>query len=367
MLPASDRFPSSGCRVSGPHMDPTSKHRRLPTPSVARIALLCSGLAWGCPKKSPIQQKPEVDPSTLFLEPVPTMTATLSITGPDRIWSGPTRIETNLKATPLRIDLEDFDLAEPVEICVESTDPTKFCEALDAMKDTGALRRTDKRLEIDLQRQGYDEQIRDYKLRVNLAPTATPSPEDWLESGTVLYFGRAFDSNPATKTVPMALNVRLGSASDGGRVFTWTADIDKRAEKEVTSDTQRSGRRLISAEVVESAAQHSDAFLKPESMGDDTGSLFLSRKTLADAIRYGGSAFHDKELSAEGVLVVTGQTNVVVQVDDGLWSIPAVVAVVNGGEGVYVVANDPDNPLILSATRPGYQIRLMAIGTPSEP
>jgi hypothetical protein len=56
---------------------------------------------------------------------------------------------------------------------------------------------------------------------------------------------------------------------------------------------------------------------------------------------------------------------VTVQAGDTLWDIPAVVAAVNGGEGVYVVADDPENPLILSAARPGYQIRLMAIGTPS--
>jgi|GEM_PF-2797494 len=345
----------------------TSRLHRLPnlSPRWGFAAALLLGLA-GCPKKNPIQQKPEVDPATLFLEPVPPITATLTIDAPGRQWTGPTRIETDLKAQPIRVDLEDFDLAEPVEICVESTDPATFCEALDAQKDTGTVTRTDTRFDVDLERVGYDDQKRAYELRVNLAPTPADPPEDWLAPGTVLYFGRAFDSNPLTKTVPMALTVRLGAASDGGRVLSWTADIDKRAEKEVTTDTSRSGRRLISADVVEAAVQHSDAFLQPESINDDTGSLFLSRKTLADAIRFGGAAFHDKELSTEGVLVVTGRTKVTVQVDDGLWTIPAVVAAVNGGEGIYVVADNPDDPLILSASRPGYQIRLMAVGTPTD-
>lgn len=338
--------------------------------SVARagFAGVVAGLVLaGCPKKTPIQQKPEVDPSTLFLEPVPTMTATLAINAPDRLWSGPTRIATNLKDEPVRIDLEDFDLAEPVEICVASFEPVGFCEALDSMKDTGTVTRTEDRLEATIERTGYDEEQRTYTLKVDLSPEPVSAPEDWLSTGTVLYFGRAFDSNPITKTVPMGLQVHLGAASDGGRVFRWSADIDKRAEKEVTTETQRTGRRLISAEVVESSVQHSDNFIHPESINDDTGSLFLSRKTLADAIRFGGAAFHDKELSREGVIVVTGRTKVTVQADDGLWTIPAVVAAVNGGEGVYVVADDPDDPLILSATRPGYQIRLMAIGTPTKP
>ena len=320
----------------------------------------------GCPKKSPIQQKPEVDPSTLFLEPVPEITASLSIVGTDRTWSGPTRITLDPKARPLRIDLEDFEQALPVEICVEKVEPLTFCSAMEAMSDQGKLTLTDDRLEVELQRVGYDEVTRKYQLQADLSPEATPPPDDWLAPGTRLYFGRAFDYKPVTRTVPMALNVRLGSASDGGRVMSWTADVDVLAETEMTGQTTRSGRRLVSAAVVEAATLHSDAFLSSESVNDDTGSLFLSRKTLADAIRYGGAAFHDTELSSEGVIVVTGRTSVTVQVDDGLWTSPAVVAAVNCGEGVYVVADDPDDPLILSASRPGYQIRLMAIGTPAE-
>jgi len=321
----------------------------------------------GCPKKNPIQQKPEVDPTTLFLEPVPTMAATMTIDTPERQWSGPTRIQTDLKQVPVRVDLEDFDLAEPVEVCIASFDPPSFCDALDSTNDVGTASLDEQRLELEIERTGYDEQKRQYSLSVNLSPEATAPPDDWLSAGTVLYFGRAFDSNPMTKTVPMGLTVRLGEASDGGRVFRWAADIDKRAEKEVTTATQRKGRRLISASAVESAVRHSDNFLQPEAISDGTGSLFLSRKTLADAIRFGGAAFHDTELSREGVLVVTGRTTVTVQVDDALWTIPAVVAAVNGGEGIYVVADDPEDPLILSATRPGYQIRLMAVGTPTGP
>ena len=340
----------------------SNMHRLVPRVS-AGLFLVCGLL--GCPKKDPIQQKPEVDPATLFLEPVPEMVATLSIRSPERTWSGPTRIDADLKSKPLQIELEDFDLAELVAICIEKTEPVTFCQALDAMKDSGTVERTDTSLEVDLERVGYDDQTRHYELRVDAAPQTTAPPDNWLATGTTLYFGRAFDSKPVTKTIPLGLKVRLGSTSDGGRLFTWTADIDKMAEKEVTTDTQRSGRRMVGASAVESATKHSDAFLSSETTDAATGSLFLSRKTLADAIRYGGAAFHDTELSSEGVIVVTGRTHVTVQAGNELWRIPAVVAAVNSGEGVYVVADDAENPLILSATRPGYQIRLMAIGTPS--
>jgi hypothetical protein len=55
------------------------------------------------------------------------------------------------------------------------------------------------------------------------------------------------------------------------------------------------------------------------------------------------------------------------QADDNLWSIPATVAVASGGAAVYVVADDADAPLLLSARRPGWSMRLMAIGRANTP
>lgn len=328
--------------------------------------VLCGAVFWmGCPKKTPVQQKPEVDPSTLFLEPVPAVTGMLTVKGEDRTWTGPTRVRVSDTRKPWKVELEDFDKALPYEFCIESTEPVAFCQAAEAVKDDGTVVVDGNRLEVALARVGYDEKVRNIELTADLAPVPVLRPDDWLASGTTLYFGRAFDHKPITKTVPMALNVRMGTASDGGRVLSWSADIDVLDETEITGATTRSGRLLLSSAVVESSSRHSDAFATGEAVKADAGSLFLSHKTIADAIMFGGAPFHDEELSKEGVLVITGKTTVRVQVDGSLWDIPAVVAVVNGGEGVYVVADDPENPLILSATRPGYRIRLMALGTPS--
>ncbi len=335
--------------------------------SSSRVFAGCIVLAVVCgcgPKKAPIQQKPEVDPSTLFLEPVPTATATLTLKAPERTWSGPTRIQVSESRKPWKIEMEDFETADPIEVCISSLDPLTFCAAPEAKSDAGTVTLADDQLSLTLERVGYDDKTRSIVVRADLSPEPKAPPADWLASGTRLYFGRAFDAKPITLTVPMALNVRLGSASDGSRVFTWTADIDVLDEVEISGQSTRTGRRMVPTAAVNEASRHSDAFFKGESIADNTGSLFLSRKTLADAIRYGGAAFHDEELSAEGVLVVTGKTSVTVQADDGLWKIPAVVAVVNGGEGVYIVADDPENPLILSAIRPGYRVRLMAVGRP---
>ena len=355
--------PSPAVRVSGAGM----RLMTMPPGFIRPAALALGGVLMfgGCPKKAPVQQKPEVDPATLFLEPVPAITGVLELDGSERRWSGPTRVMSSDGREPWKIDLEDFDKAEPFEICIESTEPVAFCQAAEAMKDTGTVGVDGDRLTIDLKRVGYDEKVREIRLSADLSPEAVPRPDDWLKSGTMLYYGRAFDHKPITKNVPMALNVRIGTASDGGRVLSWTADIDVLEEVEITGASTRSGRLLLSASVVESTSKHSDAFASGEGINDDAGSLFLSRKTIADAIMFGGAPLHDQELSKEGVLVVTGQTTVRVQVDDGLWDIPALVAVVNSGEGVYVVADDPANPLILSAIRPGYRMRLMALGSPS--
>jgi hypothetical protein len=78
----------------------------------------------------------------------------------------------------------------------------------------------------------------------------------------------------------------------------------------------------------------------------------------------GGTAFHDDEVGPAGVLVRVGPRTAVVQADDALWAIPVVVATAAGGKGVYAVAADAKEPLVVSAVRPGYRMKLMAIGRP---
>lgn len=330
----------------------------------ASLAPLCLALVAGCPKKQPMQQKPEVDPATLFLEPVPAAVARVRFAGPDYSYVGPARFEREKDGDNWIYIFEDFDRGLPVEVCIENTSPTRFCPAPEAMSDKGSLQAAGDTEELRLERMGYDEQSRSLQAWIDLAPEAVPRPDDWIQTGTVLHFGRAFDDKPVTKTVPMALNVRVGQANDGGRVLTWKADIDVRDQTEITGERTMEGRRLVNGAAVASGTRHTDAFARGEDVSDDATSIFVSRKAVADALRYGGSTFHDLELGDASVLVVTGRTTVDVRADGGLWRIPALVATVGGGKGVYVIADDPDHPLILSATRPGYRIRLMGISSP---
>jgi hypothetical protein len=336
------------------------------TPPRAFSGLLALGLLAGCPKKQPVQQKPELDPSTLFLEPVPAATARVRFAGPGYDYVGPSRFERERVDDHWVYVFEDFERGQPIEVCIAKTEPTSFCPAPEAMEDSGSLKADGDTEELRLERKGYDEQTRSLQAWIDLSPEATPPADDWIQTGTVLHFGRAFDDKPVTKTVPMALNVRVGATNDGGRVLTWTADIDVRDQTEITGDRTMEGRRLLSGEAVASSTQHSDAFTRGEDVSEDATSIFVSKKAVADAIKYGGAPFHDLELGAEGVLVVTGRTTVTVPADGGLWEIPALVATVGGGKAVYVIADDPDHPLILSATRPGYRIRLMAVSSPGD-
>lgn len=331
----------------------------------APAGLLCALLV-GCPKGPPVQQKPEVDPATLFLEPVPAATATLARSGPEGASAGPARVELR-PGKPWTVVLEDFDTALPVEICVESEAPARFCKAPEALSDEGQISRDGDRVRVQLARKGYDEQVRQIDATIDLKPVAAPRPDDWVRPGTTLHFGRAFDDKPVTRVVPMALTVRVGGASDGGRVLTWKADLDVNTQTEITGARTIEGRRLLGADAVAAGPRHSDAFTRGEDVAGDVTSLFLSKKTIADARKYGGAPFHDLELGGDGVLVVTGQTVVQVQAGAALWSIPALVCSTRDGEGVYVVADDPENPLVLSASRPGYRTRLMAIAPPAAP
>jgi hypothetical protein len=356
LRPQRPRFVRTRARPRGGEED------RLRTRSV----MLVAALAWATPAgaKKAARSAPAVDPGSLFLEPTPAATAQLRIQDPGQpARTAPARVKLSA-GKPLRIEIEDLDQAEYVEICIEAEAPATFCAAADSTGDTGTLRREGNRLHVKLDRGLPAGGQRHLELSLDTAPAPIAHPSDWLKQGTVLYFGRAFDEKPVTKVVPMALNVRMAEASDGSRVFTWRADLDPERETDALSARTVSGRRIVKPEVVASGTRHSDAFSRGDDVPEELGSLFLSAATFAQLKKYQGAPFEDAEVPGGGVLVKTGEINVVVQANDQLWMVPAVVATLAGGAGVYVIADDPAAPLILSASRPGQQIRLMAIAAP---
>ena len=333
-------------------------HPRL---ALLTAALLAAPTAWA---KKPARVVPTVDLASLFLEPVPAVTAHLTVqddAGPTR--SMPARAKISSER-PLRVELEDFEKGEYYELCIEAEAPTVFCGAADSTGDTGLLQRDGARMVVQVQRGRPVGGQRQLNLRIDSAPTPVARPSDWLKQGTVLYFGRAYDAKPVTKVVPMALTVRMAEATDGSRVFAWTADPDPERETDALQARSVTGRRIVKPEVAEKGDQHSDAFSLGDDVPEGVGSLFLSRATFAQLKKYQGAPFTDAEVPGGTVLVKTGEINVVLQANDQLWTIPAVVATLASGKGVYVIADDPDAPLILSATRPGQQTRLMAIAAP---
>lgn len=307
---------------------------------------------------------PSTEAPALFLEPVPAATAQLRVEDPGQPpRSGPARVKLS-PGKPLRIELEDFDTAEYVEICIEAEAPARFCAAADSTGDTGTVRREGSRLLVELERGLPAGGARRIHLSLDTAPAPVAHPSDWLKQGTVLYFGRAFDAKPVTKVVPMALSVRMAEATDGSRVFAWKADLDPERETDALSARTVSGRRIVKPEVAATGVRHSDAFSRGDDVPEGVGSLFLSAATFAQLKKYQGAPFEDAEVPGGTVLVKAGEQRVLVQVNAQLWAVPAIVATLAGGAGVYVIADDPAAPLILSASRPGQQIRLMAIAAP---
>ena len=229
--------------------------------------------------------------------------------------------------------------------------------------DTGTFERDGDRMTFSFDRSLPTEVPLHLDLLVDPSPERTERPDDWMRPGTTLYYGVAFDDTPITQVVPMALTVRVGAGSDGSRMLSWKADIDQHKQLDVTYDRMKSGRRQVPAQQVEDGVVHSDAFLRGNDIPDAT-SIFVSRKALADLKALGGAAFHDEEVGPRGVLVRQGSLPVTIQADDGLWTIDTVVAFTHGGDGVYVIADDAEHPLLVSAIRPGYRMKLLAIGRP---
>lgn len=321
----------------------------------------------GCGEKKPPKAAPvQIDVSSLYLEPVPEVVGRMTVVRPDRTWTGPARISLKSNKSPLKVEAEDLDLAEIYEIQLEAEEPVTYAQVVGTIAaDTGTFQRVEDRMEFSLDRSLPTEVPLHLDLVVDPSPDTTPRPDDWMKPGTTLYYGVSFDDTPITQVVPMALTVKVGAGSDGSRMLSWKADIDPHKQLDVTYDRIKSGRRQIPAAQVADGVKHSDAFLRGNDIAEAT-SIFVSKKALADLKGLGGAAFHDEEVGPQGVLVRQAELPVTVQADDGLWTIDTLVAFTHGGKGVYVIADDAENPLLVSATRPGYQMKLLAIGRPAK-
>jgi hypothetical protein len=320
----------------------------------------------GCgEKKPPKAAPPQIDLDGLYLEPTPAVVGTLSITRPDRTWSGPARVELKSTKVPVQLTAEDLDMAEIYDFEVTAEAPATFAQVIGTVApDVGTFARDEDRLLLSVDRALPTEAPLHLDVVVDPSPEVVPRGDDWMRPGTTLYYGVAFDDTPITQVVPMALTVKVGAGSDGSRMLSWKADIDPQKQLERGYDRVKTGRRQVPAEQVEAGVRHSDAFLRGDDIPEAT-SIFVSRKALADLNALGGAAFHDEEVGPQGVLVRQAALDVTVQVDDALWTIPTLVAFSHGGQGVYVIANDAQHPLLVSAERPGYRMKLFAIGRPA--
>ncbi len=333
-------------------------------PTLPRLVLLLAPLLAGCPKSGggpPVTLTAE----TLSLPPVPAVIGQVEVEAAHRKGQSPARVTVLSEKNPLKLRLEDFDQGEIFEVVLEAEgDPATFGQAPGTVApDTGKALRSGGRLDLDLARQEPTGSSR-LAIHIDRAPIPSPPPAGWLAPGTVLFYGLTLDDKPITKEIPMALTVRLGAGSDGSRVLTWKADIDPLAQKVVTGERSKSGRRVVPAAVVQSGSRLDDRFGRGDDV-PDANSLFLSRSQLQGVKNLGGAALQDVEIGSAGVLVRGLALNVPVQADAELWSVPAVAAWAYGGDAVYVVADDDENPLLLSVSRPGATLRLMAIGRPA--
>lgn len=328
------------------------------------LALGGAGLLAGCPKPA---AGPGVTPEDLSLPPVPAAVAHVTWQGSEDAPGGraPAQLEVLQDRGPQHLRLEDREQARVFEVIVEEPgDPARFGQVPGTSgPDQGRALVEGNRLSLDLTRSQGDRSER-LQIVVVEAPEPVAPPEDWLRPGTVLFYGVTHDNKPITKVVPLALTVRLGTGSDGSRVLTWSADIDPEAETQFTTERTRTGRKVIARSIVEEGVRLDDGFVLDEDI-PDANSLFLSHAQLQGVRQLGGASFHDEALGQPGVLVRAFDLQVDVQADAGLWRVPAVAAWTAGGDAVYVVAQDPTHPLLLSARRPGTTVRLLAIGTPA--
>lgn len=294
------------------------------------------------------------------------MTARLEYQGADREYFGPAVLTVEGDELPYVLQVEDFELAELFEFRVNSIQPVVFgAVAGNLWSDAGTFVWTGNRMVASLTRTFPGGEPAKVVILGNTDPQAQAPPSTWLDAGTRLYFGITYDDKPITRLVPEGFNVLLRENGDR-RVLQWIGDLDPATQVDVTGELFRSGVRVISPQAVESATVFEDRFMEDDEEEVAFTSLFLSRQTYRTLSTYGGAAFQDAALDEPGVLERLSRTEVVIQADDNLWLLPATVAQVHGGLASYLIADFEDHALVLAAARPGYQVRLMAIGRPRD-
>ncbi|NOY25289.1 MAG: hypothetical protein GXP62_05400, partial [Oligoflexia bacterium] len=203
---------------------------------------LAASILAGCAKSSRFA---ELRAEDIGLPGPPTTVARLEISGDLRTYAGPALLEVK-SSQPLHLLLEDLELAQPLEILVESTDPVRFGQPLGPQwSDSGTFLETHGKLLISLERTWADQRHEHIVVVGQLEPTPIKPPRDWLRPGTTLFYGLTYNDKPITKLVPMGLMVTLEDAPDGGRAFSWLADVDPNAEVEDTTQRYRQGHRVI--------------------------------------------------------------------------------------------------------------------------
>lgn len=293
------------------------------------------------------------------------MAAHLEIRGDLRSYAGPARLEVKSEQ-PLHLLLEDFALAEPLEIVVEQEDPVVFGQPLgDRFSDSGSFLRLEDRLLISIHRAWADGTTEEIVVVARTAPQPQAAPRDWLAPGTRLFYGLSFDDKPITRLVPMGLMVTIEEAPPGERRLAWQADVDPDAQVDDTSIRTRRGRIHVPADVAESGPAHSDRPAEGDIEADAT-SFFIPRQAARTLATLGAAAWQDRDAPGTGLLEAVGELSVTLQADDVLWVVPARAARVADTGATYVIADDLEDPLLLSAVKPGWRMRLMAVGRPAQ-
>lgn len=303
----------------------------------------------------------------LGLPPAPTTAARLEIHGDLRDYAGPARLEL-LSEAPLHLRLTDLAEAEPTELLVESREPVRF-GALPGgrFQDRGSLVSAKGKLLLSVQRAWTDGRSEQIVVVGRLAPRPQSPPRDWLRPGTTLFYGISLDDKPITRHEPLGLMVTIEPAEEGARRLSWQADIDPDSQIEDTTLRRTRGERLVPAAIAERGARHSDHLTAPlAGEAEDSTALFASRQARRTLTSMGAAAWQDRDLPDHHLLRAQGPTRLIVQADDALWEIPATAARTEDGGALYLIAEDAQDPLILYARRPGWTLRLLAIGRPAE-
>lgn len=327
----------------------------------AALALVLAACAGG---KAPTPV--DLESLDLFLEPVPQATGLLEYRSPGRTYAGPARVEIT-GTDPLSVEAEDFDEAELLRFTVISEAPPAYRRGPGGeWIDIGGFVRDGDRFRIDVDRAWGDGRQAEVDLAVDMSAEAQPAPTGWLRPGTRLFYGVAFDDKPITRIVPMGVTVTVEEpAEEGGFAFSWRADLDENTRTDVRGRTWQQGRRQVSAEAIQAGIRVADRFdeTAPDSFFEGASSLVLPLSVARNLETYGGAGFEDADLDNKAVLERLQEREVQLRADGGLWTLPAWVTATSGAEGVYVVLADPELPLLLTASRPGWKLRLMAIAT----